>query len=101
MKISVVGHNSKMIPLLLQWCQGPDSETRVAALAFLLEVVNVSWPRLRQAGMLLSNTIANSPDVTSATEQERSLRTTLSSLLVSSANDHISKCADSPDRVYG
>jgi hypothetical protein len=53
MGISIVAHFSRLIPLLVSWTTARDSDTRRAALDFLMAVVCVSWPRIQDHASLL------------------------------------------------
>jgi hypothetical protein len=42
----LVAHFARLMPLLLSWCLAPRQAVRAAALAALLEVMRLTWPRM-------------------------------------------------------
>ncbi len=45
MKIAIVGHFSRLMPLLIAWNDASDLETRSAAKELLADIADLTWPR--------------------------------------------------------
>ena len=69
----MVKYFARMMPLLLRWSTVEDYESRIAALQFLVEVLQHTWPRMLNMNTAFSKVFQNLPEVVSD-KQERDLR---------------------------
>ena len=60
MKIAIVGHFGKMMPLLIGWFNESDPDTRDGALKLLMEIASLTWPRSSQVYDLMQSVLSKS-----------------------------------------
>ena len=55
MGLAVVAHFQCLLPLLIEWTDASDVETRIAAIEALHIIVSSAWPRIGQHSTILAD----------------------------------------------
>ena len=55
MGLAIVAHFQRLLPLLIEWTDASDVETRIGAIEALHIIVSSTWPRIGQHSTLLAD----------------------------------------------